>query len=551
MNIRTTCAFLLASLPLHAAEQGSEAPPAWEAPSSFSFVVDTPDAALQDEVLAGLHDLVCYWDEEAYRHFSEVLRYDRACAMAHWGLAMSTLQDPSRKAERDASLAALGILEEQGRLLPREKGYASVLAALLRGSATEATASAKMLAERFRGDPMARLFHILLVRDGYDDLGLPRSGQTEAIQAADALLKEHPDKHAFCFIRALLEETAPQASEAALGAARKAVELAPGHPVSHHLLGHLLFRNGRLEEAQAEFLRAAELFKARDEQYASGGKNGRTYDRSDGYLRSMLYLATTMWCRHRDADADAIMRKLLQQPYADRHSAAPGSAIRRWEIRTLPLRLMIAAHRPYDKEKLAEWDKLAGSGRAAANPLPADTFYGLLKAYAVAAGQGRANDVSRAQNSLLMASRLQQQFTQPSTGNRAREDGEISLFTRALTTAHVAAMEARSATSGQAETAWNQYADDARRAATLLLPPAMPSRSAAAPEKETPAAQPGAPSAAPASGEPRKARAVKKASKPASRKTCKGKKWHKCLFFAAFHLARIDIRHFFIIISYW
>lgn len=524
MNIRTACAFLFASLPLHAAEQGTEAPPAWEAPSSFSFVVDTPDAALQDEVLAGLHDLVCYWDEEAYRHFSEVLRYDRACAMAHWGLAMSTLQDPSRKAERDASLAALGILEEQGRLLPREKGYASVLAALLRGSATEATASAKMLAERFRGDPLARLFHILLVRDGYDDLGLPRSGQTEAIQAADALLKEHPGKHAFCFIRALLEETAPQASEAALGAARKAVELAPGHPVSHHLLGHLLFRNGRLEEAQAEFLRAAELFKARDEQYASGGKNERTYDRSDDYLRSMLYLATTMWCRHRDADADAIMRKLLQQPYADRHSAAPGSAIRRWEIRTLPLRLMIAAHRPYDKAKLVEWDKLAGSGRAAANPLPADTFYGLLKAYAVATGQGRANDTSRAQNSLLMASRLQQQFTQPSTGNRAREDGEISLFTRALTTAHVAAMEARAATSGQAETAWDQYADDARRAATLLLPPAMPSRSAAAPEKEVPSAQPGAPSAAPSSGEPRKARAVKKASKPASRKTRKGKK---------------------------
>jgi tetratricopeptide (TPR) repeat protein len=219
-------------------------------------------AAVQERFEVAVAMLHSFWFDAAEREFREIASADPACAMAHWGAAMTLLANPmarlSPTPERLA--AALSEAETASRLgasaSERERAYIQAVLVLYRDHPTldhltRMKAHEQAMAEvhqRFPEDPEAAAFYAraVVANAPPDDLTFAR--QKLAATLIEPLFASQPDHPglAHYIIHAF---DAPAIAEQGLDAARRYAEIAPSAPHALHMPSHIFTRLGYWDES--------------------------------------------------------------------------------------------------------------------------------------------------------------------------------------------------------------------------------------------------------------------------------------------------------------
>lgn len=233
--------------------------------NSHIRITATPEAQMWfDQGLNLLHD---FWDYESARAFEQSIRVDPKCAMCYWGMYQA-----EKFYHRNDMYYANQMLAKadslKGHSSKDERLYieASVAAEAAEKSdkkdKSDAVQIYRKLVKHSPHDMQARIFLAEALIDGYDDDGQPRTGQKEALEILQSVLKEEPNDSAANHYWIHAVEASPH-PEQALHSAEILGGLAPtsGHMV--HMPGHIFYRTG-------DYARAKESFAASttaDEQY--------------------------------------------------------------------------------------------------------------------------------------------------------------------------------------------------------------------------------------------------------------------------------------------
>jgi hypothetical protein len=271
----------------HAASGGDQVGTA-----GVSFLTSCAPALRQDfnRAVALLHS---FWFAQAIAAFDGVAAKDPACAMAHWGVALSRWGNPfaGLKSAQQVELGRTAIQRAQatGTPTPRERAFIAAAAALFTGT-DPATQRARALAYEqgmegvvrdYPGDMEARIFYALAVNQTALTTDKKYSQQLKAAGILEPLYKEHP-KHPGLAHYIIHAYDHPPLAERALPAARSYASLAPAVPHALHMPSHTFTRVGLWKESIETNRRSAEA--ARKENATSEELHAMDYQ-TYGYLQ--------------------------------------------------------------------------------------------------------------------------------------------------------------------------------------------------------------------------------------------------------------------------
>lgn len=260
--------------------------------------------------------------EGARNYFEKALQLEPQ-PMALAGMLMLL---PSGSEEYSKYLQELRqLMAEQSSISPAEGFYLNCFLKLISGDLAGAAADFRARALKYRADRFAACWALVLGH--YAGQG---SELAELILHANERFAEHPF---ILFASALQEEHAENPSELALQRAAKAAELFPHSAHMHWLHGHLLYRRGERKQAAQVFSRAFQTSSPFSESWYACG----------------LYLATA---KRGDFPGNC---------------AKQSEPLARWEVSTLPLRLLLFQKKnPNAKEirKAVQAARYSGAGEA-------------------------------------------------------------------------------------------------------------------------------------------------------------------------------------------
>lgn len=217
-----------------------------------------------DQGLALMHS---FWFYEADRSFERAARLDPECAMAHWGIAMSDVNEARRNAAIKRARELADKVSEHERL------YIAAVEARYQGErnsvqnngflgATDAYRRAlRRIVSFYPDDLEARLFLALSSMDGYERDGTPRPGTIEAIALYQSVLAKDPNHlgaHHY-LIHAFEASKRPQDGVPHADIYPSLAEKV-GHAV--HMPGHIYVHVDRWDDAARAFERSAEVDRA-------------------------------------------------------------------------------------------------------------------------------------------------------------------------------------------------------------------------------------------------------------------------------------------------
>jgi tetratricopeptide (TPR) repeat protein len=243
---------------------------------SFPVSCATAEQAPFDRGVALLHD---FWYQEAQRQFEEIARADPACAMAHWGVAMSSFhQIWARPGE---SAIAQGWEEMQKAQSPaaktaRERAYIAALTDFYRPgkpqylerAAAYSDAMGKLYAQ-YPDDVDAGAFYALslLAAESPDDTSL--SAHHKAMAVLTPLFVKYPDNPGVDHYIIHSCDNPSMAAEG-LAAANHYGEIAPSGAHAAHMPGHIYARLGMWPQDIKANLSSVAASKAAQAKYGSG-----------------------------------------------------------------------------------------------------------------------------------------------------------------------------------------------------------------------------------------------------------------------------------------
>jgi tetratricopeptide (TPR) repeat protein len=251
----------LAAAPAFPAAQASPAAhalPAAAAPASserlgtVSFAVSCAPA-VQPSFVRGVALLHDFWYQEAQRQFEQIANTDPACAMAHWGVAMSLYHQIWDRP--DEGTVAKGWREMQAALVhpassAREREYLAALSDFYRPgpqdylARVEAYAAAMgKLYQDYPKDTDAGAFYALalLASQAPDDDSLRLNRQAMAVLTP--LVAQYPDHPGVVHYIIHACDT-PALAQDGLAAAQHYGEIAASAPHAVHMPGHIFARLG-------------------------------------------------------------------------------------------------------------------------------------------------------------------------------------------------------------------------------------------------------------------------------------------------------------------
>jgi tetratricopeptide (TPR) repeat protein len=197
----------------------------------------------------------------AQMQFEAIAKDDPACAMAHWGIAMTQFQElwgrpdaASRKRGAEEMAKARALAAPPATITPREQAYIAALSAFFnpadipfqqRADAYEAKMNA--LHEEFPQDVEGAAFDALsmLASVAPDDTSLTHEHQALAILVP--LFAAHPEHPGLAHYIIHTCDT-PALAPDGLGAAREYAKIAPSSPHALHMPGHIFARLGMWPE---------------------------------------------------------------------------------------------------------------------------------------------------------------------------------------------------------------------------------------------------------------------------------------------------------------
>jgi len=304
-------------------------------PNGIVMAVSSTSEKAQQHVLQGMNDLNGGWEFEASRHFAAALKEDPDCLLAHWGMVIATLAPtPETGAARNASLARLLHLIDEGKGTELERGYAYGLIKYIEGGPAAAGEAFRKVSEKFPNEMEAAIFYALFTRSGYDELGTATPDQEKAEKILLGLIEKYPDSplplNALLTIRA----EAPDLS-GSLDMARKLTQMAPQYAPYHHLLGHYEWRCGNHAKAASAFGRASTLYSKWMKE------NSITIADCPELVRGEAYRIVAMVSKGDFDNAIAAAKRLANTPFPPDRLGSPGVRLLMWEAKTLPARILM------------------------------------------------------------------------------------------------------------------------------------------------------------------------------------------------------------------
>jgi tetratricopeptide (TPR) repeat protein len=216
--------------------------------------------AVRDQFDRGVASLHSFWFPEAIRTFEAVLAKDSSCAIAYWGIALSSWGNPFGGLRSAASIekggGAIQKAQSTGQPTPRERGYIDAAAELFRDAANRSqrdrTMAYEQAMERVSGsnpsDTEAQIFYALSIAQDALPTDKTFVNQLKAAAILEPLFKQQPDHPGLAHYIIHAYDTPPLAPKA-LDAARRYAKIAPAAPHALHMPSHTFTRVGYWQES--------------------------------------------------------------------------------------------------------------------------------------------------------------------------------------------------------------------------------------------------------------------------------------------------------------
>lgn len=435
-------------------------------PQSFFLLTATSSEKVQSLVLSGMHHLLTNREDEALNQFIQAAELDPDCALAYWGVFMASSATSGEYEEQArTALEKIAHFRLDASLPDKERTYMVGALTLSEKGAFAAGNVFFNIANRWKGDLPPRLMAALLLHDRYDDLGQPMGGQAEAISLLDDALITNPENHAILFTRALMEETAPVISDTALACVEKAAELAPDHPSTWHLKGHLLFRKGDYAAAATAYKNSHEAFdKSRNPMEPSLADD-------ECWVKALLCEAVSLYCVGRQDDAFLEAVKISYLPMDESRPKSAGSQILKWEAATLPMRLAVYSNSQAVLSKALKSLPSISEKPSSTQDEPHVLLYKALNRY-VKTCQAVAAKKEKAAKLFIYFEDVQKHYL--GSQSKALEEGSISYWLRGKQLLELLHYDLKARIFPEtAQFRWESSAD-AQVTSSLLLPPLLP-----------------------------------------------------------------------------
>jgi tetratricopeptide (TPR) repeat protein len=237
-------------------------------------------AGSQAEFERGVALLHSFGYEEAGDQFSDLAKKDPACAMAHWGIAMSLFHQIWERPE-DATLKhgheEIEAAEKIGAKTERERAYISALAVFygdqskanyLKQAAAYSDAMAKLY-QKYPDDLEAGAFYALSLMAAEKPGDSSHEATKKAVAVLNPLFQKQPDHPglAHYIIHAC---DSPDMAAMGLDAARRYADIAPSSSHAVHMPSHIFARLGLWQEDIQANLKSVALTEKSGEMYMRG-----------------------------------------------------------------------------------------------------------------------------------------------------------------------------------------------------------------------------------------------------------------------------------------
>jgi tetratricopeptide (TPR) repeat protein len=218
--------------------------------------------------------------EEAGEQFREVAKNDPACAMAHWGIAMSLFHEIWERPE-DVTLKQgheeIETAQKIGAKTERERAYMSALgvfysdpskANYLKQAAAYSDAMASLY-QKYPDDLEAGAFYALSLMAAEKPDDSSHGATKKAVAVLNPLFQKQPDHPglAHYIIHAC---DSPDMAQMGLGAARRYAEIAPSSAHAVHMPSHIFARLGLWQEDIPANLKSVALTEKSGAMYMRG-----------------------------------------------------------------------------------------------------------------------------------------------------------------------------------------------------------------------------------------------------------------------------------------
>jgi hypothetical protein len=207
--------------------------------------------SVQKAFQRGVALLHSFWYEEAEKEFLDIAKSDPACAMAHWGVAMSLWHQLWN--QPDAKVLARGLSEAKAaeklrrKVTPREGAYIAAVKAFYGGSKKRAfndraknySAAMKNAYQTYPDDHEAAAFYALSLLAFEENM----DHRKEAAAILEKLFAVEPDHPGVAHYLIHSYDT-PSMAELGIPAARRYAQVAPAAPHALHMPSHIFARVG-------------------------------------------------------------------------------------------------------------------------------------------------------------------------------------------------------------------------------------------------------------------------------------------------------------------
>ena len=236
-------------------------------------------AAVRDDFNKGVALLHSFWFPQATDAFNRILKQDPNCAIAHWGIALSSWGNPFAGIKNPKTVEQARLAIEKAKApaasTPRERALIDAVAQLTtdatpgthaaRINAYEA-AMAKVVAD-YPADNELKMFWALAINQTAPATDKTYAKQLRAAEILEPLFAKMPEHPGLAHYIIHAYDTPPLAPKA-LGAARRYASLAPAVPHALHMPSHTFTRVGSWYESIETNRRSADAARK------SGGPAG-------------------------------------------------------------------------------------------------------------------------------------------------------------------------------------------------------------------------------------------------------------------------------------
>lgn len=462
-----TAAVVMTAAAVSAAELGQESTcPALPCPAlNLPLIIEND--TVKRRIEGGMIDLLLGWEEHARVQFAHAIEEGVATGntslMAYCGMMLAC----EKADERDANRMLLQENIDSIFATPVEIFYLSTFLKLMSGEIMGAADDFALRSSQYKRDKFSALWACMLYHcseAGYDILGRPNRNQARALELASSLYNSNPQDALVCYVRAYIEEAAPNISGEALEAARKSTLGLPNHPMPRLLYGHLLYRMERAEEAIFQFKKAVEL-----------SKNGeiRASERRLQMIAE-LYEATALWSAGKTDEALQCRRAMNSVSINRENINDSAEVLRRWEANTLPLRVLVLREKPPGVLEIRAAANAATPKPALEDDDPVLLVRDCLRSALYARARMRQNDSENAQKSLQLARESFEKFQETQQDVFKRGNHYITPWFRAEEACRIAILAAGADVFPDADESWKNLAEGIKQPANMLMPPPLP-----------------------------------------------------------------------------